>query len=84
MQLWILVGVLGLAELLVLARIPAALISGAVPLNPLSWIGYGELGEASVERTSAPGIYWLILAVMTTAAVLFGCFIYVILFRGAA
>ena len=34
--------------------------------------------EASVERRSAPGIYWLILLLMTMLAMIFGYFIYVV------
>ena len=82
MQFWVFLGVLVAAELFVLARIPWALLSGAVPLNPLGWIGYGELMEASVERESAPAAYWLIVALLGTAAVIFGCFIYVAVTRG--
>jgi hypothetical protein len=82
MQRWMLLGVLCAAELFVLARIPWALMSGEVPLNPLGWIGYGELKEASVERDSAPAAFWLIVALMATAAVFFGCVIYIATVRG--
>ncbi|HZK89729.1 MAG TPA: hypothetical protein VFC56_06235 [Stellaceae bacterium] len=82
MQSWVLLGVLMVAELVMLVRIPSALLSGAVPLNPLGWIGYGELMEASVERENAPGAFWLIVALMATAAVFFGCVIYLAIARG--
>jgi hypothetical protein len=77
-KIWVVVTILVLAELVVFARIPAALWSGAVPLNPLGWFGYSEMMEASVERRSAPGIYWLILLLMTMLAMIFGYFIYVV------
>ena len=78
MKVWIVVAVLVLAELAVFARIPAALWSGAVPLNPLGWFGYREMMEASVERRSAPGVYWLIVLLMTALAAIFGYFIFVV------
>ena len=57
MQFWILLGILGLAELFVFARIRAALFgAGAVPLNPAGWFGYSEYLDVTVERTQAsPG-----------------------------
>jgi len=78
MQVWILLGVLVCAELFVFAKIPAALLRGAVPLNPLGWFGYGEFLEVSVERASAPAAYWVILSVLTMAALLVGFFIYML------
>jgi hypothetical protein len=84
MQAWILLGVLVLGELFVLPKIPAALIGGSVPLNPLGWFGYGELAEVSVERRSSPLAYWLVVALLTTLAALFGCFIYAVLFRSVS
>jgi hypothetical protein len=83
-QAWILLGILVLGELLVLPKIPAALIDGAVPLNPLGWFGYGELAEVSVERRSYPLAYWLIVALLTALAALFGLFIYAVLFRSVS
>jgi hypothetical protein len=82
MQVWVLLGVLVVAELVVLARLPSALLRGAVPLNPLGWFGYGELMQESIARDEAPAAYWLIVALMATAAVLFGCFIYVAITHG--
>ena len=80
MQAWmILLGILIVAELLVLPRIPAALMSGAVPLNPLGWFGYSELAEVSVERRDYPVAYWLIVSLLVLLAVLFGLFIYVVM-----
>jgi hypothetical protein len=76
--MWILLGALILAEVFVFAKIPGALLSGAVPLNPLGWFGYSELMEVSVERSSAPMVYWLIVVLMAVLAVVFGCFIYVV------
>jgi hypothetical protein len=80
-QASILLGVLILAELFVLPRIPAALIGGAVPLNPLGWFGYVELAEVSVERRTYPVAYWLIVLVLTIMAAIFGLFIYVVAFK---
>jgi hypothetical protein len=77
MQTWILLGILILAELFVLPRIPAALLSGAVPLNPLGWFGYGELAEISVERRVYPAAYWLIVSLLIVLAAFFAFFIYV-------
>ena len=82
MQIWVLLGVLVVAELFVLARIPTALLRGEVPLNPLGWFGYSELMEVSVDRSSAPAAYWLIVMLMAALAVMFGCVIYVALTRG--
>jgi hypothetical protein len=82
MQVWVLLGVLVLGELFVLVRLPSAVVNGRVPLNPLGWFGYGELSEESVDRDSAPGAYWLIVALLATTAVLLGCFIYVVIVRG--
>jgi len=82
-QAWILLGILVLGELFVVPQIPAALIGGAVPLNPLGWFGYGELAEVTVERRSFPLAYWLIVLTLTALAALFGVFIYAVLFRSA-
>jgi hypothetical protein len=79
MQLWILLAILILAELFVLPRIPAALMSGAVPLNPLGWFGYSELAEVSVERRVYPVAYWLIVSLLVLLAVFIGFFIYVVM-----
>jgi len=83
-QAWFLLGILVLGELFVLPKIPAALIDGAVPLNPLGWFGYGELAEVSVERRSYPVAYWLIVLSLTALAGLFGLFIYAVLFRSVS
>jgi hypothetical protein len=76
MNSWILVGVFGLAELFFLAFIPRALLSGAVPINPLSWFGYSELGEATVERDQFPAAYWFVVLLMTAMALLLGFLIF--------
>lgn len=78
MQLWILLGVLILAEIFVFARLPLALYRGAVPLNPLGWFGYGELAEVYADRKSSPAAYWLIVLILVLMAVIFGCFIYLL------
>jgi hypothetical protein len=77
-QFWMLFAVLVFAELFVFAKLPAALLRGAVPLNPLGWFGYGELGEVSVERTVDPAAYWMIVSVLTMAAMMLGFFIYML------
>jgi hypothetical protein len=77
-QLWLLIGVLILAELFVFARLPLALLRGSVPLNPLGWFGYSELAEVYVDRTNSPAAYWMIVSLLTLMAVLFGCFIYLL------
>ncbi|MBV8779654.1 MAG: hypothetical protein JO032_13495 [Alphaproteobacteria bacterium] len=84
MQFWVLLGVLIAAELLVLMRIPPALISGEVPLNPLGWFGYGELMQERVARAAAPGAYWLIVGLLAAVAALIGGFIYIAAVRGLA
>ncbi len=81
MQTWILLAILILAELFVFPRIPAALISGAVPLNPLGWFGYSELAEVTVDRRTYPVAYWLIVFLLTFMTAIFGLFIYVVAFR---
>jgi hypothetical protein len=81
MQTWILLAILILAELFVFPRIPAALISGAVPLNPLGWFGYSELAEVTVDRRTYPVAYWLIVSLLTFMTAIFGLFIYVVAFR---
>jgi len=78
MQFWFLLGVLVIAELFVFARLPLALARGQVPLNPLGWFGYAELGEVQVGRDSAPLAYWMIVLILTLMAVMFGCFIYLL------
>jgi hypothetical protein len=83
-QTWILLGILIIAELLVLPKIPAALIDRAVPLNPLGWFGYSELAEVSLDRRSYPVAYWLIVSLLTLLAVFFGFFIYVVVFRAVS
>ena len=84
MQSWIFLGILILAELIVLPRIPAALIRGEVPLNPLGWFGYGELAEISVERETYPLAYWLIVLTLSALALFLGAFIYAVAFRAAS
>ena len=84
MQAWILLGILILAELFVFARIPAALLQGAVPLNPLGWFGYNEMGEVYVDRRNSPAAYWLVVGTLTTLAVVLGSFIYVVIFRAVS
>jgi len=81
---WVLLAVLIIAELLVAPRIPAALISGTVPLNPLGWFGYGELQQVSVDRRTYPTAYWLIVLTLTAAAAIFGLFIYAVVFRSVS
>jgi hypothetical protein len=81
MQVWILLAILIFAEVFVFARIPAALISGAVPLNPLGWFGYSELMEVSVDRQTSPAAYWLVVFVMTLLAVILGFFIYAVMYQ---
>ena len=61
MKLWFIVGLLGLIELFVLARIRVALLDGAVPLNPAGWLGYSEYLDVTVERRNSPTTYWFIL-----------------------
>ena len=78
MQTWILLAILILAELFVLPRIPAALFSGSVPLNPLGWFGYSELQEVMVERRVYPVAYWMNVLLLTVLAVFVGFFIYVV------
>ncbi|HTZ36455.1 MAG TPA: hypothetical protein VMB84_10555 [Stellaceae bacterium] len=78
MAMWLLVGILILGELAVLSRIPAALLRGSVPLNPLGWFGYQEFLEVSVERRSAPAAYWVILGLVAALALVVGTFIYVL------
>lgn len=57
MQTWILLAILIIAELIVFPRIPAALIGGSVPLNPLGWFGYSELLAVKVDRRVYPAAY---------------------------
>jgi hypothetical protein len=78
MQFWLLFGVLILAELFVASRIPAALLRGSVSLNPLGWFGYTEFGEVRVERGVYPAAYWLIVAVLASAALVFGLIIWML------
>jgi hypothetical protein len=81
--MWLVVGLLGLAELLVLARIRVALFDGAVPLNPVGWLGYSEYLDVTVERRQSPGTYWFILLLEIALAALFGLFIYLVAMRAA-
>jgi hypothetical protein len=84
MQSWILLGILVIAELVVFPRIPAALIDGAVPLNPLGWFGYGELQQVFVDRRTFPAAYWLIVLTLMAFAAILGLFIYAVVFRSVA
>ena len=84
MQAWFLLGILVLGELFVFPKIPAALISGAVPLNPLGWFGYGELAEVMVDRARYPLAYWLIVLLLSLLAAFFGVFIYAVIFRSVS
>jgi hypothetical protein len=83
MKMWIVVGLLGLVELLVLARIRVALFEGAVPLNPVGWLGYAEYLDVAVERRSSPAAYWFIVLLEIALAALFGLFIYLVATRAA-
>jgi hypothetical protein len=84
MQSWILLAILVVAELVVFPRIPAALIGGAVPLNPLGWFGYSEFQAVSVDRRTYPAAYWLIVLTLSAFAVILGVFIYAVAFRGVS
>lgn len=84
MQGWVLLAILIIGELLVFPRIPAALASGEVPLNPLGWFGYSEFGEVSISRRNYPLAYWVILIALTALAALFGLFIYVVVSRSVS
>jgi hypothetical protein len=84
MQSWILLAILVLAELIVVPRIPAALLGGAVPLNPLGWFGYTELQEVSIDRRAYPLAYWLIVLTLTAFAAILAVFIYVVAFRSVS
>jgi hypothetical protein len=78
MQYWMLFGFLILAELILASRVPMALLRGSVSLNPLGWFGYNELGEVWVERDVYPAAYWLIVAVLGGAALIFGLIIWML------
>lgn len=84
MEAWVLLAILILGELYVFPRIPAALVSGEVALNPLGWFGYSELAEVSIDRRGYPLAYWLIVLSLTALVVLFALFIYVVVFRSAS
>jgi len=83
-QAWFLLGILILAELFVLPKVPAALLRGSVPLNPLGWFGYGELAEVRVDRSTYPTAYWLIVLTLAAFAVFLAAFIYAVAFRAAS
>jgi hypothetical protein len=83
-QAWILLAILIIGELYVVPRIPAALIRGEVPLNPLGWFGYSELAEVSIDRRGYPLAYWLIVLSLTALAAFFALFIYAVLFRSVS
>ena len=78
MKMWFVVGLLGLVELFVLARIRVALFDGAVPLNPAGWLGYAEYLGITVERQDSPTTYWFILSLEIALALLFGLFIFLV------
>lgn len=84
MQSWILLAILVVAELVVIPRIPTALIDGAVPLNPFGWFGYGELQQVSVDRGTYPATYWLIVLTLCGFAAILGLFIYAVLFHAVS
>jgi len=84
-QSWIiLLAILIIAEVVVLPRIPVALIGGVVQLNPLGWFGYGELQQVLVERRTYPIAYWLIVLTLTAFAAILGVFIYAVIFRSVS
>jgi uncharacterized membrane protein len=78
MQFWFLFGVLVLGELFFVGRIPAALMSGSIPLHPLGWFGYPEYSEVRVNRTLDPAAYWLIVSVLGAAVVVIGVLIWML------
>jgi hypothetical protein len=83
MKLWFIIGLLGLVELFVLARIRVALSDRAVPLNPAGWLGYSEYLDITVERRNSPGTYWFILSLVIALALMLGIFIYLVAIRAA-
>lgn len=83
MAIWFVVGLLGLVEIFVLARIRVALADGAVPLNPAGWLGYAEYLDITVERRNSPGTYWFILSLTVALAMMLGIFIYLVAVRAA-
>ena len=83
MQAYILLAILILGEVLVFPRLSAALLSGAVPLNPLGWFGYGELAEVTIDRRRFPLAYWLIVFSLMVFVLSFALFIYAVVFRSA-
>jgi len=82
-KIWFIVGLLGLVEVFVLARIRVALLDGIVPLNPVSWIGYAEYGDVTVERRTSPSTYWFILLLAIAMALVFAMFIYLVAIHAA-
>ncbi|HEV2187297.1 MAG TPA: hypothetical protein VGR70_08820 [Stellaceae bacterium] len=84
MAIWFVVGLLGLVEIFVLARIRVALADGEVPLNPAGWLGYSEYLDVTVERRNSPTTYWFILSLTVALAVLLGMFIYLVAIRAAS
>jgi hypothetical protein len=76
--MWFIVGVLGLVELFVLARIRVALLDGVVPLNPVGWLGYAEYLDVTVERRTSPSTYWFIVLLVIALALVFGGLIYLV------
>ena len=83
MKLWFILGLLGLVELFVLARIRVAIFDGAVPLNPAGWLGYAEYLDVTVERRNSPSTYWFIVSLAIALAILLGIFIYLVAIRAA-
>jgi hypothetical protein len=82
-ELWFIVGLLGLVEVFVLARIRVALLDGIVPLNPAGWLGYSEYLDVTVERQNSPTTYWFILLLTIALAVVLGMFIYLVAIHAA-
>ena len=78
MKIYLLVGVLILVEFAVLQHIRAALARGAVSINPVGWIGYGEFADLTVDRASFPGAYWFVVLLVSALALVFGVFIYLV------
>ncbi|HXP06341.1 MAG TPA: hypothetical protein VN808_19670, partial [Stellaceae bacterium] len=72
MTMWFIVGLMGLIEIFVLARIRVALLDGIVPLNPVGWLGYAEYLDVTVERRRSPGTYWFIVLLVIALALVLG------------
>jgi len=76
--MWFIVGLMGLIEIFVLARIRVALLDGIVPLNPVGWLGYAEYLDVTVERRRSPGTYWFIVLLVIALALVLGGLIYLV------